>query len=279
MSLVTDNGGITTGLGGVAGAWHPERREMPAESVPARAVMRLDWHPERSGLPEPERPAWPPERSPEQVAAAASPRRSADAADPQVADPPMRDSRWMAAYMKQATDELRERARRYARNKALLVEYSGGRADEAYVEDMVEDVFTNTLLGVLSWNPDRGKLSSHVFLAIRSRIRHDWERAVSLPHVSMDAADETFQEVEDVLAETMPVTNAERALLSTEVIARLRKLAADDREVLVLLDAMCAGALDRGALMQATGMSARTYAAARSRLDRFVAELPQSMAR
>jgi hypothetical protein len=192
----------------------------------------------------------------------------------------MLDKRWLAEYTEQATDKLRERAKRYARKKALLVEYSGGRADEAYIEDTVEDAFTNTLLGISSWNPDKGvKLSSHIFLAIRSRIRHDWERAASLPHLSMEAAEETFQEVEGVLAETTPVSNAEEALLSTELIARLRKLAAGDREVLALLDAMQAGFLDRGALMGATGMSPRAYAAARSRLDRLLKKLPQSMAR
>lgn len=189
---------------------------------------------------------------------------------------PMHDVQWLAAFREQATPELHSRVERFARSAARILESCGGRGDAAYVEDTIADVVSDTLLGRLAWDPSKNiRLSTHIFLAIRSRMRHDCERATVVPHVSMDEHNDAIQaEVEDALARATSVSNPEATRWTIEIVGRLRELAAGDREVLSLLDAMCAGSLERGAVIDATDLSARAYDAARRRLDHLVAQLP-----
>lgn len=273
MSLVTDSERIAAHVD-AAVDWLPEWSVVaPAATMPQRSVA-----PKQEGGAAP-----PSERSstlnPEQPATLTL-GQSTGRERPGRRTAPMHDDNWMAAYREQATPALRQRAERFARYLARIVEYCGGRGDSAYVEDLVHDVYTDTLLGKLSWNPERKiKLARHIFLAIRSRVRHDYEHLATFPHASMDSLDEMQQaEIENALEETTPVAKPEVMRSIIEIVERLRELAAGDREVVALLDGMCAGVLERSALMEATGLSARAYDAARRRLDHLVAQLPQSAA-
>ncbi len=160
---------------------------------------------------------------------------------------------------------------------AWVLELNGVRAYAAYIADLVQDVLFDTLLGTRDWNPCRCSLRWHVLGAIDSRIGHELDRAKHRPHFSFEVLnDALIVDVEDALAAANPASNPEDALLATQVLAKLRELAADDHEVLALLDAICAGLVERADVMSATGMSPRQYDAARNRLDRLVEELPQS---
>jgi DNA-directed RNA polymerase specialized sigma24 family protein len=184
----------------------------------------------------------------------------------------------MEMVLREATPGLRRRAASYVRHMwAWVLELNGVRADAAYIEDLVQDVLVDTLLGTRAWNPSRCSLGWHVLGAIDSRIGHELHRAKDRPHFSLEVLDETLAAaVEDALAAANPASNAEDALMATWVLAKLRELAAGDREVLVLLDAICAGIVERADVMYATGMSLREYDAARNRMDRLVEELPHS---
>jgi len=183
-------------------------------------------------------------------------------------------ARRMAAFANEATDKLRRQAESFARRRSRVIEYSGGRADAVFVEELVQDVFTDVLVGELAWDPDRRSLASRVFFTIKARTQQEWKRTCKFQHRSIDAGDDALAgDVENALAETAPASNPETARFVTEVVARIRELAADDRHVLALVDAMCAGLVDRADLMAATGISPREYGAARSRLDRILKDL------
>ena len=184
----------------------------------------------------------------------------------------------MEMVSREATPDLRRRAASYVRHMwAWVLELHGVRADAAYIEDLVQDVLVDTLLGTRAWNPSRCSLGWHVLGAIDSRIGHELDRAKHRPHFSFEVLNDALAvDVEDALAAANPASNPEDALLATQVLAKLRGLAADDHEVLALLDAICAGIVEHADVMSATGMSPRQYDATRNRLDRLVEELPHS---
>jgi hypothetical protein len=201
------------------------------------------------------------------------------------AAPPGRDARWMAAFMSEATDKLRRRAQRYANRRAHAVAQYGGRVDSEYGADLVDDVLADTLSGKLSWRPDVASpvsLEDHVLSAIRSRSRHDRNRAKMYPHVTLEPLGENDDdeqaravvvEADEALAVTMAASEVERAFFAAEVVAQLRALADGDGEVVAMIDAMSRGATERADLMQALAMNARTYDRVRHRLDRLVQQL------
>src|SRR5689334_20705962 len=76
---------------------------------------------------------------------------------------------WIEAFEQQHTEELRARALRFARSRARLVARAGGRVDDLYASELVHDALSDTLLGVLAWDPRAVPLETHVFGAVRSR--------------------------------------------------------------------------------------------------------------
>jgi len=108
---------------------------------------------------------------------------------------------------------------------AVLAELKGGRADAAFIEDLVEDGLADTLLGRLSWDPEQRSLRLHVRSAIHSRMWHDRQRAGRRPHFSLEVLNATLAtDLENALAAATPASNAEDALMTAQVVARLREL-------------------------------------------------------
>lgn len=188
----------------------------------------------------------------------------------EVSGRPIPDEKRRAAFLREATPELRRNAEGFARRRA--------RGDAAYAEEMVQDVLGDTWLGVVSWDPDRVSLQQHVLSVIASRTGHDHSRAQRFPHVSLEVLDETeMTEVEDALAKTASVSNAEDALATARTLAKARELAAADRKILSLIEAICAGYTERADLLRVTGMSKRTYRATRRRLGQLLESLPHTI--
>lgn len=221
-------------------------------------------------------------------------RDSEDGVDP--SDPPdgtaalaapfTPDKRWTVAFVAQATNVLRRQAMNFARHRVRMIEQSGGRVDSSHAEDLVQDVLGDTWRGVLAWKPDEVSLLTHVNFAVRSRTRHDREHAEKFPHVPLALPDEedegapsVMNEAEEALAATALEAAPEERFLGVKVFSQLRALAAGDRELLAVLEAMRGGAVDRADLMRVTGMPGRTYENVRRRLDRLVEELPQRLVR
>ena len=189
---------------------------------------------------------------------------------------------WIEAFDQQNTDDLRKRAKRFARSRARFVARAGGRGDELYVAELVQDVLTDTLFGVLKWDPAVVPLQAHVFGAIRSRTKNDRIRALRFRHQSIDAMaagdsatamSAAMCEVETSLAATRTAPSPESLTWSGEVLDHVRGLAAEDAAILRILDAVEAGASEPCEIMSVASMSEKTYKKARLRLGRVVEQL------
>ena len=182
---------------------------------------------------------------------------------------------WIDAFDRQNTDEMRQRAMRFARSRARFVVRAGGRGDDLYVAELVHDALTDTLLGVCSWDPLASTLEAHVFSVVRFRTKNDRVRALRFRHQSLDASDAAglMCEVETSLAAGAGTPSPESLTFSAEVIAQLRELAGDDVEIHRIVDAIEQGATVPREIMSVGNLSAKTWRKARLRLARIVEEL------
>jgi hypothetical protein len=170
---------------------------------------------------------------------------------------------------------MRMRATRFARSRARIVARAGGRADDLYIAELVHDVLTDTLLGVLTWDPAVVSLDAHVFGAIRSRTKNDRLRALRFRHQSLDASDASavMGEVESSLAAGQGAASTESLLFSAEVLDQVRGLAGDDTAILRIVDAIAEGATTPSEIMSVAQMAEKTWRKARLRLGRLVEQL------
>lgn len=185
------------------------------------------------------------------------------------------DEAWIEAFEHQNTDEMRKRAKRFARSRARFVARAGGRGDDLYAAELVHDALTDTLLGVLSWNPDVVSLETHVFGAIRCRTKNDRIRALRFRHCSIDASDAAgvMTELESSLSAQHAAASPESLRFSREVLDQVRDLAGDDAAISRMLDAIALGASEPKEIMSLATMSEKTYKKARLRLGRLVEQL------
>ena len=185
---------------------------------------------------------------------------------------------WIDAFDQQNTSELRTKAKRFARSRARFVARAGGRGDELYASELVQDVLTDTLFGVLTWDPAVVPLEVHVVCAIRCRTKNDRLRALRFRHQSLDAtgtadAAAAMCEVETSLAATHSTPSPESLTFSGEVLDQVRALAAHDAAILRILDAVALGASEPAEIMSVASMSEKTYKKTRLRLARIVEQL------
>jgi hypothetical protein len=152
---------------------------------------------------------------------------------------------------------------------------AGGRVDELYAAELVHDVLTDTLFGVLAWDPSVISLEGHVFGAIRSRTKNDRLRALRFRHQSLDPSTPkgVMCEVESTLAASRATPSPESLTFSAEVLAQLRELAGDDAEIHRIVDAVEAGASAPREIMSVGELSEKAWRSARLRLARVVEEL------
>jgi hypothetical protein len=178
-----------------------------------------------------------------------------------------RDAAWVEAFRAQATRALFERAMRYAISRARQVEVASGRVDDGYAAELVQAALADTYVGRLRWSPDV-PLEQHLIAAIKSRSRHDRERA------------RRFDAIDDTLPEAARwATLLELADTSTKSVAALRRIAARKRddEVLAILDAYAADAFDKDDVIAATGLTPNAYRGAKDRLSDYVDRLPEEL--
>jgi DNA-directed RNA polymerase specialized sigma24 family protein len=187
---------------------------------------------------------------------------------------------WIDAFEAQCTKELYKRLKRFAAHRAHNVARAGAVVDDYYTWELVQDALADTTLGILCWDPGAKSLEAHIRDAIAARAHHDVRRARRFRHESVDvlatdAPRTMMAEIEASLHEHADDAEVDPVTRAAEVIAALRTLAAQDREVLLLLDAFAAGATDRKQVTKLTGLSSAAYRNARGRLSRLVAQLSQ----
>jgi hypothetical protein len=192
---------------------------------------------------------------------------------------------WRAEFERQATQDLIDRATRYARRRVKLIERVGRKVDPLYARELVQDAIGDTLDGTLTWDPARASLATHVMATVQSRTRHEVVRAVRMPHRSLDdSADDNSVDGRplEVEASYALSSGATRSLDAAEAHARravdaLRRACGDDELIGRMLDAFEHGKTERREVMEWTGMSAKTYDNVRHRMVRLASKLPTEM--
>lgn len=185
------------------------------------------------------------------------------------------NEQWIEAFEQQNTDELRKRALRFARSRARFVARAGGRADDLYVAELVQDALTDTLFGVVAWDPAAYSLERHVFATVRYRTKNDRLRAIRFRHHSVDSGDASgvMTELESSLAADRCAPSVESLTFSAEVLDQVRQLAEHDQAILRVLDAIAEGASEPREIMSVARMNQKTYKSTRLRLARLVEQL------
>lgn len=178
---------------------------------------------------------------------------------------------WQEAFRAQLTKQLIANAEHYAAARAMGVQRAGGNVDDLYSRELVQDVLTDTLSGVLAWTPSRCTLETHVLDSVRFRSRHDRVRARRFQHISLESCDEpTRAIIEDALATAATVTQQpDDRHRYARCLESIRRAAEGDRELIALLDAY-RRARSKEEVLDATGMTPRQYDNAKKRLARLV---------
>lgn len=197
---------------------------------------------------------------------------------PEVA-PFLPDEAWLDAFTKQCTDEMRLNALRYAIRRKQYIARAGGHPDSEYARTTVQDVITDTMLNVLSWDPATKPLLQHVLDAIRHRTRDDRKRAARYRDHRVDAfgtaseTAETRNAYEASLAIEHGSASAPEQVAHGELLAQIRDAAGDDKHMLAFIDAVVDGARTRNEIMETAQLTFKAYRTARSRLQRIMQNL------
>lgn len=187
---------------------------------------------------------------------------------------------WIDAFDQQNTDEMRKAAKRFARSRARWVAQAGGRGDDAYAEELVQDALTDTLLGSLSWDPAAKSLAQHLRDVVRCRTKDERRRAGRFRHQSMDALEPSaavMTEIEGCLSLEHPVASAESIAFSHQALSYIRDAARKDPAIARIIDAIEVGASEPADIMSIAEMSEKTYRKARLRLARLAKQLPNDL--
>jgi hypothetical protein len=189
---------------------------------------------------------------------------------------------WIAAFDTQCTELLLKRARHFAACRARDLGWAGPGNDAYYADELVQNAVTDTLLGVLRWDPNARTFQVHLYDAIRLRVRRDAARAQRFPHQSIDVVGEdgesqALAEAEARLLAEAPEAPPETATRAADTAVELKKLAKGKRLVLRLLDAFADRATTKEDAMRVASMSRAEYHNARRQLARLVDQLPEHL--
>ena len=183
---------------------------------------------------------------------------------------------WIDAFDAQCTEPMLKGLRRYAASWARLLSKDYGND---YAEEIVQNALTDTMRGVLRWDPLADNLGPYLEAVIRLRARRDRKRARRNEHVSIDALDpdDPSSGITDVEA-SLAVSTSARTIESaeaarTETMTQLRALAVDDPLALRFLDAMEHDVITRAQIMRFAGLTRAEYHNTRRRLARLRTQL------
>jgi hypothetical protein len=186
-----------------------------------------------------------------------------------------------AAYDTQATSSVLDKL--YRATRARMRVYAGRtkHVNEADVDDMVMSILADTLDGSIVWHYETKPLLQHLLDTARYRVR-DAARKRFRDKMRFelvedeDGGDRSLGE--DVIAGSRPEQPEDSTAarqIADQLVADLRIRIAGDHEVERFFEAIVTErAESRADIMQITGMTARQYANARSRLNRILLHLP-----
>ena len=177
------------------------------------------------------------------------------------------DVAWIAAFEAETTALTLLQVRRFALRRGLGVARAGGRSDATYADELVQDALSDTIAGVVRWDPSRYRLAAHLIGVIRSRSRHERARSIRFRHETMSEHEIVFE------GEVASERDHDCAAVAQQALQALRDASQGDREVLKILDAYATGAVEKIDVLQASGLKPASYTRARKRLRRKTLQL------
>jgi hypothetical protein len=176
---------------------------------------------------------------------------------------------FLAALKAQAKPDMMDDVIAYIAKRASWLQHQHGNGAKDLIAAMANDALSDTFTGRVTWDPMRCPLELHLKSVIRSRLSHDLERAENYEHLEVEDAAE--HDVHDAMARA-----GKPALTATKKVSKyvlrftdeLRTQAADDEEVLKLLDLHLEGVTERRHICHRACMKPAEYHNAFRRLKR-----------
>jgi hypothetical protein len=180
--------------------------------------------------------------------------------------------------VKAALDALEPAALRrltqFARRGVAKLALAGEPVAPDEHEQILHDAIADTMSLVVTWNRQT-KVEQHLYNVILRRVSNGLRRAAKRSGVSLDTLDPDDAALLGRGSE--PEASVGRAQVTRRVYRIARGRAADDLEVLSMLDAYYAEVSERRAVMARTGLTVAAFVNARRRLDRLLAGLPPEL--
>ena len=187
---------------------------------------------------------------------------------------PPPSSEWIAAFQSaMAEPATMRKVLAFARRRVFLLRKVGVGVD-VDADDLAHGVVVDTACGVLTWDPSRVALSTHLCQAIKSRTHKT--RTRRKPAETEDVIDEVVSAQEnDPVGEIVALREV---LAKTKDYLFRVAVEKDDEAVQLLLMAYEDGVEGRSELGEATDLAPNDVTNARKRLDRYINCMPDGLA-
>lgn len=181
--------------------------------------------------------------------------------------PSPRSAAWLEAFQAQYSEAVVLAVRRYA---ARLLQVP---VDDPRAEQLAGDAVADTAAGHVQWDFASVALQAHLCGVVRSRIRHEWERAQQFPHHSL--YDQGIQE-EAEWALHLAAPDPRDADARAMIVELCQRVAHDPklRAFIAALEVRDGRAPISTEVMQLTGFSMPEYRSLWRRLARIAKDLP-----
>ncbi|HTR53347.1 MAG TPA: hypothetical protein VMJ10_21785 [Kofleriaceae bacterium] len=181
---------------------------------------------------------------------------------------------WIQQFKTQCNQSLITGLNNYARTRMLGVAYAGRKVDDYYARELVLDAIGDTWMGVVRWDPSRFPLKHHLLRVIDGHSDKHAKHAIAHPHEAIGDDCKESRAAERAASEQVAEPEiAAKRVYASEMLAKIRELAAGDKDVLRILDAYDAGATTKEDVLALAKMKDRTYHNAYGRLRRIIRNL------
>lgn len=170
----------------------------------------------------------------------------------------------LEVFEQQLTPDAARRLLELATRRTAMLRAAGVAVEADEAKLLVLDAINETLAQLAYWRPGEDPLSLHLRGVVK---RRSWARLARARRGEREGGEAEHES---------PAAPGGRALrVMQQVIARLDRDCPEDAAVRLLLEAFCQGAVVRDEILARTRLSAEEYEAARRRLDRLLAMLPE----
>ncbi|CAN5397838.1 hypothetical protein BH11MYX1_BH11MYX1_15890 [soil metagenome] len=180
---------------------------------------------------------------------------------------------WRTEFERQATTELHDRLYRGARARLRMYAGRSKHVNDADVDDIVMAALADTFEGTLSWNPETKPLERHLLNAIAFRVRD--QARFKKRHGEEEYDEEATGEPRTSYMICDAGDGLDLRLIADQIVPELQERAADDPEVLLLLELFGDGLSERADVMTDAQMQSAQYDNAIQRLRRMTRQLPK----